>query len=727
MRKREATLPLPVDYGQLLGLRGPEAQSEPLVQAAVEELGRSELEDGYSPRAVEGRMLVLQEAAEGVRHARNHPGMEPRQLEVEWALLPGTLALLQEVGENEVVLGVGAAALERWEAGPHRRDITLAMALSHCSLAREAFGVREQAAAGCARLEEALGLLRGIGSPALAPLLADEIDGALRELQPQCVLEHLKLPLGLAHGPMRKQAINVLKALLAGGADGQSASVDATYVATALRRLTAQETVLMLEWADVARDPTATWCTPELLQYAALAHLVTGFTQRRPVFVQTADNILSALDQGGTSTMEAVVTRVLLGNPDEALDMLRAAERQGISGSSGRAMSEAYSSAPWDGYGDGSKSNNGAFAASGPRGSRASASALPPRHEALSFIRAHSDDPQDLLPGLCLFIEQWLAQVAFKQFRDLNDNAPSSSLVEFFQDGRVTGYLQQHADSQKAAAAKPLSGLQGAASGVASNLQRVFSQSPPNPFSSRSAASSQEVHGGLLTSEGKQSGASRLQSAARQPSLRIAAAALLALGLGSALLLRSRSSSQPTPRTSSLPGVSSPASQTSSQRSAPAASAASATRVPPQQQQQQQQVQSAPQLSKRSAEAVIRGWQEAKAAALGPKHDTSRLVGVVAEPWLTVVTQEASAAQESGWFWEYDLKSVSVERISEGPAAGQMRVRAKLKETGTLYAANGKRADEHAYSNPYSVEYTLQQADGSSTWLLANALVLGGK
>ena len=28
----------------------------------------------------------------------------------------------------------------------------------------------------------------------------------------------------------------------------------------------------------------------------------------------------------------------------------------------------------------------------------------------------------------------WIAvQVAFKQFRDLNDNAPSSSLVEYFQ------------------------------------------------------------------------------------------------------------------------------------------------------------------------------------------------------------------------------------------------------------------------------------------------------
>ena len=74
-----------------------------------------------------------------------------------------------------------------------RRVISHPMALAHCALAREAFGVREQAAAGCARLEEALGLLRGVASPPLAPLLADEIDSALRELQPQCVLEHLKV------------------------------------------------------------------------------------------------------------------------------------------------------------------------------------------------------------------------------------------------------------------------------------------------------------------------------------------------------------------------------------------------------------------------------------------------------------------------------------------------------------------------------------------------------
>ena len=77
--------------------------------------------------------------------------------------------------------------------------------------------------------------------------------------------------------------------------------------------------------------------------------------------------------------------------------------------SSGRRQPEGSSPGTWDLYGDGS--NTSTFAASGARGSRGGAPALPPRHEALSFIRAHSDDPQDLLPGLCLFIEQWLAQV----------------------------------------------------------------------------------------------------------------------------------------------------------------------------------------------------------------------------------------------------------------------------------------------------------------------------
>ncbi len=77
---------------------------------------------------------------------------------------------------------------------------------------------------------------------------------------------------------MRKQAINVLKALLAGGPDGGSSPVDAQYVGTALRRLTAQETMLLLEWADVSRDPTATWSV-QLSMHSLVSRTAAGWSQ----------------------------------------------------------------------------------------------------------------------------------------------------------------------------------------------------------------------------------------------------------------------------------------------------------------------------------------------------------------------------------------------------------------------------------------------------------------
>lgn len=46
---------------------------------------------------------------------------------------------MAQVGEHEVVVEVGARALDKWEARAMRRDILLAMALAHLGLASEAF------------------------------------------------------------------------------------------------------------------------------------------------------------------------------------------------------------------------------------------------------------------------------------------------------------------------------------------------------------------------------------------------------------------------------------------------------------------------------------------------------------------------------------------------------------------------------------------------------------
>ena len=105
------------------------------------------------------------------------------------------------MGEHEVVLEVGARALDKWEARAMRRDILLAMALAHLGLASEAFEAPGHVADGCARLEAAAALLADAGAPLLAPDLEAEIAGALADLQPAATLEHLALPLGEVRKP----------------------------------------------------------------------------------------------------------------------------------------------------------------------------------------------------------------------------------------------------------------------------------------------------------------------------------------------------------------------------------------------------------------------------------------------------------------------------------------------------------------------------------------------
>ena len=54
-------------------------------------------------------------------------------------------------------------------------------------------------------------------------------------------------------------------------------------------------------------------------------------------------------------------------------------------------------------------------------------------------------------------------------------------------------------------------------------------------------------------------------------------------------------------------------------------------------------------------------------------------------------------------------------------------VTALVDERGDLYANSGKRSEEHSYSNPYTVEYTLVRAADNDGWRLSDVLVTGGR
>ena len=69
-------------------------------------------------------------------------------------------------------------------------------------------------------------------------------------------------------------------------------------------------------------------------------------------------------------------------------------------------------------------------------------SGFPSRDGILPFIRRASPDGEaDLLPGLCLFTEQWFWRLGFASQRDTAEQPPSPSLMAYFEDGRVQAYL----------------------------------------------------------------------------------------------------------------------------------------------------------------------------------------------------------------------------------------------------------------------------------------------
>ena len=57
---------------------------------------------------------------------------------------------------------------------------------------------------------------------------------------------------------------------------------------------------------------------------------------------------------------------------------------------------------------------------------------------------------------------------------------------------------------------------------------------------------------------------------------------------------------------------------------------------------------------------------------------------------------------------------------------GHAVVTALVDEAGDLYANSGKRSEQHSYSNPYTVEYTMVRA-ADSGWRISSVLVTGGR
>ncbi|MEL6603474.1 MAG: IMS domain-containing protein [Cyanobacteria bacterium J06614_10] len=410
----DTTVRIPLDYYRILGLP---------IQATAEQLKQSHRDRTlqvprreYSELAIDARRQLLDMAYDVLGNSARRaeydqeflassksssdgpenvldPDANVPTIDIDNSLLVGALLILLELGEYELVLRLGRPYIKRdpqstegqqLKNQPALPDIILTLAVACLELGREEWQQNhyEHAAES---LETGRELLL---KEDLLPVLRAEIQADLYKLRPYRCLELIARPLDQKSA--RQEGINLLRGMLQdrGGIDGADDDLSGLGVDDFLRfvqqlrgYMTAAEQQEVFE--AEAQRPSAVGTY--LAVYALLAR---GFAQHQPALIRRAKQMLLRLSGRQDVHLEQAVCAVLLGQTEEA----------------SRALE------------------------------------LSQEHEPLAFIREHSKGSPDLLPGLCLYAENWLQQEVFPFFRDL-DQEPAT-LKDYFADSTVQSYLE---------------------------------------------------------------------------------------------------------------------------------------------------------------------------------------------------------------------------------------------------------------------------------------------
>ncbi|MBD2357967.1 DUF4101 domain-containing protein [Tolypothrix sp. FACHB-123] len=422
---------IPLDYYRILGL--PLAASQEQLRQAysdrIVQLPRRE----YSQAAISSRKQLIEEAyvvlsdpkerssydqlylahaydpdgtasaTVAVEHppGHNHGGNDSHNLSIEISQdeLVGALLILQDLGEYEIVLKLGRPYLVHKSSAAKattqnnlaseasqedRPDIVLTIALACLELGREQWqqGHYENAANS---LETGLEVLSREG---LFASVQAEIQADLYKLRPYRILELLAL--AETNTAERSQGLELLQSILddRGGIDGNGNDESGLNIDDFLRfiqqlryHLTVAEQHKLFEAESKRPSAVATY----LAVYALIAR---GFVQRQPALIRQAKQMLMRLGKRQDVHLEQSLCALLLGQTEEATRVLE--------------LSQEY--------------------------------------EALAFIREKSQESPDLLPGLCLYGEQWLQHEVFPHFRDLTKQP--ASLKSYFAEPQVQTYLE---------------------------------------------------------------------------------------------------------------------------------------------------------------------------------------------------------------------------------------------------------------------------------------------
>ncbi|WP_442937617.1 IMS domain-containing protein [Nostoc sp.] len=356
------------------------------------------LAHAYDPDNLAAAAVALENRTESTKRGTDTQSLG---IEITQDELVGALLILQELGEYELVLKLGRPYLvnkntttsarkgnnlvdeEIHESAEHP-NVVLTVALACLELGREQWqqGNYENAAISLETGQELLAR-EGLFSSVQAEIQAD-----LYKLRPYRILELLALP--QEKTAERHQGLELLQNLLEdrGGIDGTSNDDSGLNIDDFLRfiqqlrnHLTVAEQHKLFEAQSKRPSAVATY----LAVYALIAR---GFAQRQPALIRQARQMLIRLGKRQDVHLEQSLCALLLGQTQEATRVLE--------------LSQEY--------------------------------------EALAFIREKSQDSPDLLPGLCLYAEQWLQHEVFPHFRDLANQ--QAFLKDYFANQQVQAYLE---------------------------------------------------------------------------------------------------------------------------------------------------------------------------------------------------------------------------------------------------------------------------------------------
>jgi hypothetical protein len=310
----------------------------------------------------------------------------------------GALLILHELGEYEIVLSLGIEDFNRREAKQRslvaepelsldttQEDLILVLGLAYMELGREQWHRREyENAALSAQLGVDL-----LEQKSLFPHLQLELEQDLAKLRPYRVLELISQ--NPANSAARTEGFALLQSMLiqrqgieGKGEDRSGLNFDQflCFIQQLRTYLTSTEQQQLFDNDSQSKSAIANY----LAVYALLGR---GFCLKQPELVLRAQRKLDYLSEKQDVSWEQSIAALLLGHTEKAIHKLRNS----------------------------------------------------PDASQLHQVEQHALGNSDLLPGLCVYGEQWLLQDVLVQFSDLANS--ELTLKEYFADPLVQAYLEE--------------------------------------------------------------------------------------------------------------------------------------------------------------------------------------------------------------------------------------------------------------------------------------------